>query len=227
MTISPGSFFSHLSNYHKSLFFFKHLLHLFRRRPHATIIASLISYVFTRRDRGQLILSLNFVTDISTAFVLMCPPRPGPFFRKINWRSSKNVSTHHQIRRQIDAMRESIVFLSSGRNSATQNRAGQARPLWEWLLWQVWWFMFLFRQGALIRVSYKCGATSPWESHSRLHEAQAAHKVPTCMYTQRCNRRHPQTKKSIRNDWGKEYRRDQLKQKRGALRKERCTWSTL
>ena len=88
MTIFPRSFFSYLSNYHRSLFF-KHPLHLSRRRPHATIIASLISYVFTRRDRGQLILSLNFVTDISTALVLMCPPQPGPFFRKINWQSSK------------------------------------------------------------------------------------------------------------------------------------------
>lgn len=64
-----------------SFFFFKHLLHLSRRRPHATIIASLISYVFTRRDRGQLILSLNFATDTSTASVLMCPPRR-PIFQE-------------------------------------------------------------------------------------------------------------------------------------------------
>lgn len=82
------SSFSHLSNYHRNLFF-KHPLHLSRRRPHATIIAFLISYVFTRRDRGQLILSLNFVTDVSTPLVLMCPVPPGPFFRKINWQSSR------------------------------------------------------------------------------------------------------------------------------------------
>lgn len=89
MTISPRSFFSHSSNYHRSLFFQTPPPSFLKETAHATIIASLISYVFTRRDRGQLILSLNFVTDISTALVLMCPLRPGPFFRKINWQSSK------------------------------------------------------------------------------------------------------------------------------------------
>lgn len=97
MTISSGSLDSHLSNYHTSPLS-NTPFRLSRRGPRATIIASLISYVFTRRDGecrgvggggvggwGALILSLNFVTDIfPQAWYRRVRRDWAPFFSKMN-----------------------------------------------------------------------------------------------------------------------------------------------